>query len=82
MKLMENEKNTGFPSSPDEMSVDCRERIRKELENARCKNPLNPEDFTDDEIKALKELAPGEYDHLMKQMERKDGISAVDDEKG
>ena len=82
MKPMKKTDNTVYPTSPDEMGVDCRERIRKELEVARSKNPLNPAYFTENEIEALKELAMGEYDHLMKQMEKKDGINTADDEKG
>ena len=45
------------------------EKIIKELEAARRKQPLDIHDFTEEELEQMKEIAPGEYQHLMEQME-------------
>ena len=49
--------------------MEASEKIIRELEAARKRQPLDIHDFSEEELEQLKEVAPGEYQLLMEQIE-------------
>ena len=68
------EKNSLSDMTLEEINAEIdaarRDHDRRQLEQARKMRPLDPKEFTEEELEKMKEIAPGEYAHIMEQNEK------------